>query len=200
MPPVLDVEQAAARFWGCQAAFYYASGYLGPMIVAEALADCFDAVFLDEQSHYCLHSGLRVAGRPVYTFAARDAAELAALLRKRLPPGGRPLVASDGVFSVRGAVAPVDEYLRVLAGYPGSALLLDDGRTGWACWAHRGGGRLSTSAGMPRRSMRVCPAGRAARNYFVVSRRRPLTPNPSSARGEGSICRTAAQAATGRPC
>jgi len=125
-PPVLDVERQAARFFGHDDAFYYASGYSGNNILALAFSDRFDAVFVDELSHYCVFEAARLSGRPVTRFAHRDAADLAQRLRADLPPGGRPLVMSDGVFAARGSIAPVSDYHDVLAEYPGAILLLDD--------------------------------------------------------------------------
>ncbi len=125
-PPVLDVERQAARFFGHDDAFYFASGYAGNSILAQAFSDRFDAVFVDELSHYCVFEAARLSGRPVTRFAHRDAADLAERLRADLPPGGRPLVMSDGVFAARGSIAPAAHYHDVAAEYPGAILLLDD--------------------------------------------------------------------------
>lgn len=125
MPPVSQVEQLAARYFDADDAFYFASGYLTNHLLVQALADSVDAVFVDQHAHYCVGEAARLTGKPVTTFAHRMADDLARQL-KRLPAQARPLVLSDGVFSVQGTLAPVPDYLRVLASYPGARLVLDD--------------------------------------------------------------------------
>jgi len=125
MPPTLDVERCAAGYFAADAAFYYVSGYVGTQVLFGALAGEFAAVFVDELSHYSLIEAARATGRPVIPFAHRNPDELKAKLRKHTPAGARPLVATDGVFPVLGAIAPVGRYRDVLAAFPGSALLID---------------------------------------------------------------------------
>lgn len=125
-PVTLEVEQRAAEFFGSEAAFYFASGYAGNHIVGQALAAQVDAVFVDEAAHYCLIEAARLIGKPVVSFHHRDPADLARCLRGHLRPGQRPLVLTDGVFSVSGRLAPVPEYLAVLEPYAPASLHLDD--------------------------------------------------------------------------
>ena len=42
-PPIVEVEELAARFWDCEDAFYFASGYLGNHVVLSVLAATADA-------------------------------------------------------------------------------------------------------------------------------------------------------------
>ncbi|MBI5385624.1 MAG: pyridoxal phosphate-dependent aminotransferase family protein [Verrucomicrobia bacterium] len=125
-PLTLEVERRAAEFFGTERAFYFSSGYVANHIVLQALADRVDATFVDEASHYCLLEAARLLGKPVTAFRHRDPDDLARCLRENLPAGGRPLVLTDGVFSVSGRLAPVKEYLRVLEPYAPAALHLDD--------------------------------------------------------------------------
>lgn len=125
-PPTLDVERLAARLFAADEAFYYPSGYLGNHILANVLAERFDAVFVDERSHYSLLEGVRSSARPIFTFGYRDPGGLEACLRANLRPGQRPLVATDGIFPVLGTIAPLAEYRQVLAEYPGAMLMIDD--------------------------------------------------------------------------
>ncbi len=125
-PPVLDVERHAAELFGSDEAFYFMSGYVGNSILALTLDDSFDAVFVDELSHYCVFEAARLSNRPVFSFGHCDAERLRSSLAKRLKPKQRPLVASDGVFAARGAIAPVADYLKVLGDYPGAILSVDD--------------------------------------------------------------------------
>jgi len=125
-PPVLEVERRAAEFFGTDEAFYFMSGYVANHILTLASRDAFDVVFLDEWSHYCVAEAAQLADKPVIRFRHADPEDLREKLRADLPPGGRPLVMTDGVFTGRGNVAPVAEYRAVLEDFPGGAICVDD--------------------------------------------------------------------------
>jgi len=125
-PPVLDVERQAARLFGTDDSFYFVSGYVGNQVLVLVLNGSFDAVLVDEHSHYCVFEAARISGRPTVPFRHRDPEDLRARLRRELKPRERPLVLSDGVFAGLGDVAPLAEYRKVLGEYPGAILLIDD--------------------------------------------------------------------------
>jgi 7-keto-8-aminopelargonate synthetase-like enzyme len=125
-PPTLEVERLAAEFFAAEEAFYYVSGYVGNQVLTAVLAEQFDALLVDELSHYSVWEAARSSGRPVVGFHHRDPADLAAKLTAHLKRHQRPLVFSDGVFPVLGSIAPVTEYRQVLGDYLGSALAIDD--------------------------------------------------------------------------
>jgi 8-amino-7-oxononanoate synthase len=140
-PPTLLVERRVSEFFGSEASFCFPSGYAGNSILLRSIESSFDALFLDEHSHYCVFDGAAQSGRPTFRFCHRDADDLADSLRSHLPPGGRPLVMSDGVFSARGTIAPLADYVGALAVYPGAAMLIDDAH-GVGVLGHRGRGTL----------------------------------------------------------
>jgi 7-keto-8-aminopelargonate synthetase-like enzyme len=140
-PPTLSVERHAAEFFGSEAAFCFPSGYAGNSILLRMIESNFDALFVDEYSHYCVFEAATQSGRPVHRFHHRDAGDLAENLRKHLRPGERPLVMSDGVFSARGTIAPLADYVAAMAPFPGGALLIDDAH-GVGVLGHRGRGTL----------------------------------------------------------
>lgn len=125
-PATLEVERLAAAFFGLDAAFYFSSGYVANHILVPALARTADIAFLDEAAHYCVEEAAKLSGLPVVRFRHRDPGDLEQLLERHLRSGQRPLVLSDGVFPMTGAIAPIPDYLRVLAHYPRSALAIDD--------------------------------------------------------------------------
>jgi len=140
-PPTLEVERLAAELFGLDDAFYFMSGYVGMNILVQAMADTFDAVFVDEASHYCVMEAAQASGRPVRSFRHCDIDDLRAVLSANLEQSGRPMVLTDGVFAVRGNVAPLNEYRRVLADHPGSLLCVDDAH-GLGVLGDRGRGTL----------------------------------------------------------
>ncbi|NQU23202.1 MAG: aminotransferase class I/II-fold pyridoxal phosphate-dependent enzyme [Candidatus Nealsonbacteria bacterium] len=123
---VLEVERRAGALFGGGDAFYFASGYMGPSILLQTLQREFDAVLLDEWSHYCSADAARQTGLPVVAFRHADPDDLHARLTATLEPGQRPLVLTDGVFAARGEIAPLAELWHVLDQYPGAILCVDD--------------------------------------------------------------------------
>lgn len=125
-PPALELAREAADFFGTETASYNPSGYDGAAMLAAALQAACDAVFLDAESHYSIVEGAALAGKPVHFFPHRDAEGLAARLRLHLPSGGRPLVMTDGLFPISGAIPPLDDYAAVLGAYENALLCVDD--------------------------------------------------------------------------
>jgi 7-keto-8-aminopelargonate synthetase-like enzyme len=123
-PLTLEVERLAAEFFGAAGAFYFASGYVGNHILIQALADRADIVLADESAHFCLAEASHLLGRPVENFRHRDPDDLRQKLLKHA--GRRPLVLTDGVFSLSGAVAPIDRYAEILRECGTATLLIDD--------------------------------------------------------------------------
>ena len=121
-PPVAEVEERAARFFGKEAAFYFGSGYASNHILVSTLADRADVILVDEAAHYCVLEATRLAGLPVRTFHHRDAEDL----RRRLETSTRPLVMVDGANPSTGALAPIESYLDVLEPLADPALCIDD--------------------------------------------------------------------------
>jgi 8-amino-7-oxononanoate synthase len=140
-PPTLLLERRAAEFFGCEASFYFSAGYASNSILMRTVESNFDAVFLDEHSHYSVLDAAAQSGRPTFRFRHRDAADLADKLREHLQPGERPLAMTDGVFSVRGTIAPLADYCEALDDYAGSGLMVDDAH-GVGVLGDRGRGTL----------------------------------------------------------
>ena len=121
-PPVLEVERRAAEFFATEDAFYFTSGYCANHILMAALAPDADAVLVDEAAHYSVVEAARLAGARTSLFRPRDADDLARLVRGHR----RVLVMADAVGPSTGVLAPVPDYLRVLANCERAALMLDD--------------------------------------------------------------------------
>lgn len=112
-------------FFGSQASLYYASGYLGGMILTQGLRERYEAIFIDEGSHFSLWDAARASGRPLHSFRHLDSEALGQALRVNLEPGQRPLVMSDGLFPISGELAPLAEYLAAAQAH-GGGLAVDD--------------------------------------------------------------------------
>ena len=125
MPPLREVEELAAGFFGTPAAKYIVSGYLGNFFLVHALRDEYDVIFVDVVSHYSVFDAVRSVGKPVHSFPHRDPDGLGEALKRHLRPGQVPLTITDGVFPVTGAMAPLRDYAELLSPY-GGILCVDD--------------------------------------------------------------------------
>jgi 8-amino-7-oxononanoate synthase len=110
-PLLSELEARLARLKETEAACVFGSGYLANLGIIPALVGPGDLVLIDELAHACLWAGARLARAAVVPFRHADARHVDALLtelRRRHP---RALIATDGVFSMDGDIAP----LRALA-------------------------------------------------------------------------------------
>ncbi len=124
-PILLEVEERLGQFFQEEEAVYFGSGYLGSLILSQALSDLYDIVFVDELAHFSINDAIPTLGKPVIRFRHRDPDDLRKKLKMRLQAHRRPFLLTDGVFPAFGRIAPVPEYAEVLAGYEG-LIGLDD--------------------------------------------------------------------------
>ena len=106
-------EKTIADFLNEPAAVLTATGYLASLAVAQGLRDQATHVVVDASAHNCVQDGARLSGLPILSFASGDARAVRSVL-SNLPPSARPLVATDGVYGIRGGMAPLNEYLLAL--------------------------------------------------------------------------------------
>ncbi len=148
-PALVTAEAAVADYFGTETALLLPSGYASAQAVVQAVANDYDAFFLDADAHYALHDAAALAGRPTHAFASRDARALEESLQRNLSPNERPLVLTDGVFASSGWLSPVRDYVRCLAAWPGAGLVLDDAH-GVGCLGDNGRGVLDHAECMTR--------------------------------------------------
>ena len=106
-------EKAIADFLNEPAAVLTATGYLASLAVAQGLRDQATHVVVDASAHNCVQDGARLSGLPILSFASGDVRALRSVL-SNLPPSARPLVATDGVYGIRGGMAPLKDYLEAV--------------------------------------------------------------------------------------
>lgn len=129
-----ELESFLVSFFDCDKATLVSTGYLAPLVVAQALAGEVDRAFIDERAHACLFDAATMLGCGWSAFRHRDAGSLARAVEAAGTEASL-LVLTDGMFSHDGSVAPLADYLSVLP--RGSRLLVDEshsagvlGRTG----------------------------------------------------------------------
>jgi glycine C-acetyltransferase/8-amino-7-oxononanoate synthase len=118
-----ELEARLADFKGTEAALLFGSGYLANSGVIAVLARRGEVVFSDELNHASIIDGCRLAGADTFVYRHADSEHLEWGLRRA---GGRAaLIATDGVFSMDGDIAPLPE-LAELARRHRSRLLVDE--------------------------------------------------------------------------
>ncbi len=124
---LLEVEKESAQFFNCEDAVYLSSGFLTGLAAVQALINknMFDAVFIDEISHYSNEYAAKLSGKPIYKFSHQDDADLEEKISINLQPGKKPLIITDGIFPIFGTIAPIDKYSRIIEKYNG-ILWVDD--------------------------------------------------------------------------
>jgi 8-amino-7-oxononanoate synthase len=136
-----ELERRLARLKGTEAACVFGSGYLANSGIIPALIGRDDLALIDELAHACLWAGARLSRATVLPFRHSDVAHVGALLAAHRGRHPRALIATDGVFSMDGDLAPLPQ-LSALAARHDAWLMTDD--------AHGigvvGGGRGSTFA------------------------------------------------------
>jgi 8-amino-7-oxononanoate synthase len=119
------LEEALAALKGHEAACVFGSGYLANAGILPTFAGSGDLILADELAHACIWAGAELSGAQVVAFRHNDVGDLAAKLAALRGRAGRALVATDGVFSMDGDVAPLDEISRLCRAHD-AWLLVDD--------------------------------------------------------------------------
>src|SRR5215467_9084525 len=108
-PLYAELEERLARLKGTEAACVFGSGYLANLGIIPALVGPGDLVLIDELAHACLWSGARLARAAVVPFRHADVGHVSELLSELRHRHPRALIATDGVFSMDGDIAPLHE-------------------------------------------------------------------------------------------
>jgi glycine C-acetyltransferase len=130
-----ELEHRLAGFLGTEDAILYSSCFDANGGLFETLLGPEDTVISDELNHASIIDGVRLCKATRLRYANRDMADLEAKLRESQGARHR-LIATDGVFSMDGYVAPLDAIVELAERY--SALVMVDdshavgfmGRTG----------------------------------------------------------------------
>jgi glycine C-acetyltransferase len=118
-----ELERRIAHFLGTQDAILYSSCFDANGGLFETLLGPEDAVISDELNHASIIDGVRLCRATRMRYANRDMADLEAKLRESQGARHR-LIATDGVFSMDGYVAPLDAIVELAERY--SALVMVD--------------------------------------------------------------------------
>src|ERR1700676_1397863 len=104
-----ELEGRLARLKGTGAACVFGSGYLANIGIIPALAGSGDLILVDELSHACIHAGAKLSGAIVQRYRHGDVAHAEVLLAEYRGGHAHALIATDGVFSMDGDLAPLED-------------------------------------------------------------------------------------------
>jgi 8-amino-7-oxononanoate synthase len=122
-PEHAALEEALADFLGRERAILFSTGYMANLGIASALVGHGDLVVEDRLNHASLIDAGLVARAKFHRYAHADAAAADAVFVKY--SGRHRLLATDGVFSMDGDVAPLGELAAVCRGRD-AWLVIDD--------------------------------------------------------------------------
>ena len=121
-----QLEDRLARFLGQDDTILFAACFDANAAVFEPLLGPDDAIISDALNHASIIDGIRLCKAKRYRYANADMDDLETQLKAARAGGARHImVATDGVFSMDGYLAPLDK-IRALADKYGALLMVDD--------------------------------------------------------------------------
>jgi 8-amino-7-oxononanoate synthase len=134
------LEEELADFTGRERALLFSTGYMANLGVISALMDRHDTVLQDRLNHASLLDGALLSRARLRRYPHADPVRLGELLDAS---SGRCLVATDGVFSMDGDIAPLHGLAEQCARK--SAWLMVDDAHGIGVLGHEGRGSVATA-------------------------------------------------------
>lgn len=132
-----NLEQAIARFFGTDDAILYTSCFDANGGLFETLLSAEDAIISDALNHASIIDGVRLCKAQRHRFANSDMNELEAKLKATQDCRLR-LIATDGVFSMDGYIARLDEIVALAEKYDALVMVDDSHATGFVGATGRG--------------------------------------------------------------
>ncbi len=126
----LQLEERLSGFLGTEAALLYSSCFDANGGLFEALLDERDAVISDALNHASIIDGIRLCKAQRYRYAHDDMAELEQCLRQSASARTR-LIATDGVFSMDGTIANLQDICALAERYDALVMVDDSHATGF---------------------------------------------------------------------
>ena len=120
-----SLEADIAGFYGVAHAIVFSTGYAATMGMCSTLAGPGDVILMDADSHSSIYSGVKLSGADVIRFKHSDPEDLAKRMRRLGDRADQALIIAEGIYSMLGDVAPLQEIAAVKREY-GGYLLVDE--------------------------------------------------------------------------
>jgi glycine C-acetyltransferase len=127
----VELERRLAAFKGVEDSLFVQSGFcanqaaLAPLVGRNRATGEQDVIFSDRLNHASIIDGARLSGAKIIVYEHCDALDAGEKIREHLPNFRRGLLVTDGVFSMDGDVAPLDQLYEVAEKY-GVMTMVDD--------------------------------------------------------------------------
>jgi glycine C-acetyltransferase len=124
----MELEKRLANFKHAEASLVYQTGFAANAGLIPQLVGKEDLIISDELNHGSIIDGVRLAHAERGVYKHCDMADLARVLNeaeKHSPPYRRILIITDGVFSMDGDIAPLDQIAK-LGEEHGAMIFVDD--------------------------------------------------------------------------
>jgi len=127
----VELERRLAAFKGVEDSLYVQSGFcanqaaIAPLVGRDRATGAQDVIFSDRLNHASIIDGARLSGAKIVVYEHCDARDAEVKIRENLPNFRRGLLVTDGVFSMDGDIAPLDELYEVAEKY-GVMTMVDD--------------------------------------------------------------------------
>ncbi|NOZ70433.1 MAG: glycine C-acetyltransferase [Chloroflexi bacterium] len=170
----LELERRLAAFKGVEDALYVQSGFNANQAAIPPLVGKGDVIFSDRLNHASIIDGCRLSGAKIIVYEHIDPVDAEAKIKEHLPQYRRGLLVTDGVFSMDGDIAPLDELYEVASRY-NVLTMVDDahgegvlGRGGRGIVDHFGlHGRIDVEIGTLSKAFGVVGGVIAGKNIIV---------------------------------
>lgn len=121
----LELERRLAAFKGVEAAVTFQSGFCANLATIQALVTKEDVILSDELNHASIIDGCRLSGGRIVRFAHANPLDLERAIKENEGSYRRALIITDGVFSMDGDMAPLDEIYQIANAHD-IMLMVDD--------------------------------------------------------------------------
>ncbi len=121
----IKLEERMAAFKGVDSTITFQSGFTANLATLPAMVGKDDAILSDELNHASIIDGSRLSGAKIIRYAHCDPQDLDQQLQENRKNYPRILVVTDGVFSMDGDIAPLDQIYAVTQKHE-AILMVDD--------------------------------------------------------------------------
>jgi glycine C-acetyltransferase len=121
----VELDRRLAAFKGVEKAISFQSGFTANLGVIPALVGKGDVIFSDVLNHASIIDGCRLSGAKIIRVEHNDVEHLREMLEQHRSEYARALMVTDGVFSMDGDIAPLDQIYAVVKDYD-TLLMVDD--------------------------------------------------------------------------
>jgi glycine C-acetyltransferase len=120
-----ELEAAIAKFLGTEDTILYPSCFDANGGLFETVLGEQDAIISDALNHASIIDGVRLCKAQRYRYVHNDLNDLERCLKEAKPKARRMMIATDGVFSMDGDIAPLEEIQKLAEQY-GALTMVDE--------------------------------------------------------------------------